>query len=561
MLIPFRWQTVYTLSLVIAFILAAPLAMADEAEAASAHILQAERALQRGDYRQAAIDYRKAAEQSSSVDVARKATHVGFAYGFNDEAVIAAKRWARLDKDSEEAMAYLGQIYFRLDEPRKARRQFERLIKADKDKPAQRLLALVDFLREERRPQQADELMRALAKPYDDYWHAHYAVAMLAIAAGDIEHALKSANRALEIEPDNIRVHLLYARTLESGGRKEEAIEYLAYLIGDSPRPDPDARLELARIYVLANRDDDALSQINQVLLENSRRVDALRLMALINFRLERLDAAWDDFEDLLATGQYQMDALYYLARIADYREEYDRAVRLYKDVRHGSNTVAAKRRASALLAHQLDDEIAAFELLDDFARVSPSYAIDMLTAKAQLLVSLDRYEEGLEQYDKAVTYRPDNENMMLGRAALLLQMDRLDDAIEQYRIALKRWPDSATTLNALGYTLADRTDRYREAQKLIRRALDKEPDNPAIIDSMGWVHYRLGHLDKALAELQRAYALLRDSEVAAHIVEVLAELGRHDEALALLESATERDPDSTLLNDVRERYFPNSVD
>jgi tetratricopeptide (TPR) repeat protein len=281
--------------------------------------------------------------------------------------------------------------------------------------------------------------------------------------------------------------------------------------------------------------------------------------MAIINFRAERLDAAWDDFQDLLASGEYRMDALYYLARIADYREQYERAVRLYQEVRYGVNTVFSQRRASALLAHQLDDEEGAFELLDEFADASPNNAVEVVALKAQLLISLDRYDEGLELYEKAIEYRPDNENLILGRAELLLRVGKLDEAIDEYRVAIKRWPDSSMALNALGYTLADRTDRFTEAEKLIRKALEINPESPAIIDSLGWVLYKLGHHEDGLVELQKAYERMEDPEVASHLVEVLAELERLDEALELLESAEKQDPDSELLKDVRTRYFPES--
>ena len=102
----------------------------------------------------------------------------------------------------------------------------------------------------------------------------------------------------------------------------------MARIVGDDPDPDPDARMELAVLYILVEREDDALSQVNQVLLEQPGRMDALRLMAIINFHKGFLDAAWDDFHDLLASGQYRMDALYYLGRISDYRGEHDRAIR-----------------------------------------------------------------------------------------------------------------------------------------------------------------------------------------------------------------------------------------
>lgn len=525
--------------------------------AASARILQAERALQRKEYLTATIEYRKAAEESKSVEVARKATRLGFAYRFNEEALLAAKRWVQLDKDSDEARAFLGQIYFRLGDLRNARRQFERLIKSGPEEPGDRLLTLIGSLTDERAPERADELMRSLAKPYKKSSSAHYAVAVLALHAGDSAYAKERIEQSLEIDPDYIKPQLLYARALMFEDDQDGAIEHLAHLIGDSARPDPDARMELALLYMMTGRDDDALSQVNQVSLETSGRTDALRLMAIINFRLERLDAAWDDFQDLLASGEYRMDALYYLARIADYRGEHKRAVRLYREVRYGSNTVFSQRRASALMAHELDNVAGAFDLLDDFAEASPNNAVDMLVAKAQLLISVGRYDEGIENYDKAAEYRPDDEGMTLGRGELLLRTGRIDEAVAAYMDAVKRWPESALSLNALGYTLADRTDRFVEAEGYIRRAIEIEPESAAIIDSLGWVLFKLGRHEEALVELERAFALLDDQEVAAHVIEVLAMLERDDEALAILTAAEEKDPDSEMLEDVRTRLFP----
>jgi len=558
-----RWRPANALISLLAlsiFLCAAPV-LADETSSSesSAHILQAERALQRKEYLNATIEYRKAAELSKSVELARKATRLGFSYGFNEEALLAAKRWVKLDKDSDEARAFLGQLYFRLDDLRNARRQFEQLIKTDADDPGRRLLSLLGYLADEGKPQQADKLMRQLAKPYRDSAMAHYAVAVLALQAGDVEHAKERATRSMELDPEYTRPKLLFARALMFEEKNDEAIEYLANMIGDSVQPDPDARMELALMYMLTGRDDDALSQVNQVLLEQSGRVDALRLMAIINFRLERLDAAWDDFQDLLASGEYRMDALYYLARIADYREQYDRAVRLYGEVRYGSNTIFSQGRASYLLAHEMGDVKGALELLDNFADESPSNAVEVVALKGQLLVSLKRFDEALELFDKAIKYRPDSEGLVLGRSDLLLRIGRIDDGVKAYRDAVKRWPDSAMSLNALGYTLADRTEQYEEAEELIRKALAIDPHSPAIIDSLGWVLFKLGQYDEALVELQRAYELMDDHEVASHIVEVLAALERHDEALELLEAAQKKDPDSELLQDVRERYFPES--
>lgn len=539
-------------------ILAAPAYGPADEEAsseASAHVLQAEIALQADEYLKAAREYRMAAELSESVDIARQATRIGFDFGFNEEALRSAERWLELEPDSENALRVVAQLQLRAGKLRDARRSFKKYTEAGENAETRLASLLPDLSRED--PENADQLMRSLARPYPDSSHVNYASAVLALQAGDIDYAAEKTQLAMELDADWLKPKLLYARILLLRGEQEEAIDYTARIIGDDPDPDPDARMELALMYLSAGRDDDALSQVNQILLEQSGRTDALRLMAIINFRQNNLDAAWDDFEDLLGSREYTMDALYYLARIADIRGESERAIRLYSQVRSGQNAVTSQRRASALIAFENNDPGEALQRLDDFADDNPAYAIDMVLARAQLLASLGSHPDALEYYDKAVMYRPDDESIALGRAELLLRMDRLDDSISAYRAAVKRWPDSPLSLNALGYTLADRTDQYREAEKLIRKALRHDPDSPAIIDSLGWVLYKLGDYEAALEQLQIAYSQFADHEVASHLVDVLVELERTDEALDLLIAAEEENPDSELLKDVRQRRFP----
>lgn len=554
-----RWLTAAALWILIAITLTP--ARADEADTSDvgAYILQAEMALQRNDYLMAAQEYRKAAELSDDPDVARQAVLIGMAYGFNREALTSAKRWHKLDKSSNEARVFLGQLSFRLGDLKTARRQYSYLIEKGDEPPGDKLVMLIRYLSDEGDPENADKLMRSLARPYSDSSQAQYAVATMALRAGDTEFAIASASRSIELDPDSLDARLLYARALLANGEPDKAIEYTARIIGDDPDPDPNARMELAIMYMMVDREDDALSQVNQVLLEQPSRMDALRLMAIINFHKGNLDAAWDDFNDLLASGQYRMDALYYLGRIADYRSEFDRAIRFYSEVREGSYALPSQQRAAALLIHENDDLEGAMQQLDGFAQSSPSNAIKVLVAKAQLLASVDEYEDALKFYDKALSFDPDNESAALSRAEVLVQLGRLDDAIEAFAAAARRWPKSAIALNAYGYTLADRTDRYREAEKLIRKALRYDPDNPAIIDSLGWVLFKRGEYDEALVELERAYAGMQDHEVAAHIVETLVALDREDEALERLAAAEEKTPDSPLLKNVRERLFADA--
>jgi tetratricopeptide (TPR) repeat protein len=538
------------------FLAVKPAVAAEGDDEAADHILKAEEALEQNQYKTASEEYRKAAEATDDVEIARQATRVSYSFGFGEDALRSAKRWAELAEDDDEALLYVAQLQLQNGDLRDARRSFRELLERGDEPVDERLVSLIPLLSEED-AEDSYWLMRQLAKPYRDSASANYAAGVMALQADEWKDAREFAERAIKLDSEWVKPHLLFARSLLLGGDAEAAIDYTARLVGDDMDPDPELRLELAIMYMSAERDDDALSQVNQILLEQPSRTDALRLMAIINFRQEHLDAAWSDFQDLLASGHYTMDALHYLGRIADRRKEYDKAIQLYTRVIAGPNAVVSQRRASGIMAEQGDPE-EALQHLEEFGERHPGYAIDMLQARAQLLASLERYPEALEVYDRVMEYRPDSESVVLGKAELLLRMGRVEDAIDQYRAAVKRWPDSAMSLNALGYTLADRTDRYREARRLIKKALELEPDSPAIIDSWGWVLYRQGEYEEALQELERAYEGLKDPEVASHIVEVLWKLDRMEEARAVLEEAEVLFPDNHMLESVRERVFPD---
>jgi tetratricopeptide (TPR) repeat protein len=534
--------------------MAQPLAT-QAAEPVDALVAEAQLALDEQRYKEGVEAYRKAAELSDDVEVAKQAARVAYSYGFNEDALAAAKRWVQLDGGSDEALLYVAQLQLRQGDVRQSQKSFEKLLERGDEPVDERLISLIPLLSQED-AKLADELMRRLSKPYKDSESAHYAAAVMALQADDAVEAGKRAQRAIELDPEWLQPKLVYARSLLLAGDEEAAIDYTSRIIGDDPDPDPDARLELAIMLLAAGRDDDALSQVNQIMLEQPDRADALRLMAIINFRLENLDVAQSDFEELLASGRYTMDAFYYLARIADHRENKERAVELYAQVIDGQNTVLSQRRAAFLL-YEMDKPDEAIRHLEKFGETHPKHAVDMILAQAQLMATMKKYDEALDYYDRVISYQDDREDVILGKAELLLRMDRLDDAVDLYNEAVDRWPESSMSLNALGYTLADRTDRYAEAARLIKKALKLDPESAAIIDSYGWVLYRQGEYDDALKQLERAYEMLKDPEVASHIVEVLVKLGRDEDARQALADAEVLFPDNELLQGTRERIFP----
>ena len=247
----------------------------DNGIAAAGHLIEGENALQAGEYLQAAREYRKAAELSDNVEIARKATHIGLRLGFNSEALLAAERWLELEEDSDEARLIYAQLQLRKGDIKAARRAFAELIDLDGPNADRRLLTLMSVLAEED-PQNADLLMRELAKSFEHSAVANYATAVMALQAGDPGYAKAKALRAAEIEPEWLKPKLVYGRALMIEGNLDEAIEYVAAIIGDNPTVDPDARMELALMYMSAGRDDDALSQVNQIQLEHAGRTLSL---------------------------------------------------------------------------------------------------------------------------------------------------------------------------------------------------------------------------------------------------------------------------------------------
>ena len=194
---------------------------------------------------------------------------------------------------------------------------------------------------------------------------------------------------------------------------------------------------------------------------------------------------------------------------------------------------------------------------LQQFAENYPKYAFDVLPAQARLLISMDRQTDALEVYDRALLYKPDKESLLLARGSLFESVGQLKNAINDFRRAVDVAPDSALALNALGYTLANQTNRYREAYRYTKRAMALDPDNAAVIDSMGWVQYRRGRLTDALTYLERAHALMPDPEVSAHLGEVLWVQGDREAAGQIWNQALQEHPDSPALNKTMLRFNP----
>jgi len=345
---------------------------------------------------------------------------------------------------------------------------------------------------------------------------------------------------------DEIPPLLLHARLLQSLERGEEALPLLEKGISLHP-DDKRLRLTYARLLVEQDRLDDAKGEFASLLQQFPQDDDLRFSLALVCLEAEAWHEAIVYLEELIERDSHVDAAHYNLARAYEALGENDSALIEYALVGPGNDFLPAQARQAQLLFDSKRGAEAA-QRLSEARTAQPDYAIQLSLMESEARASHSQHEQAWQVVQQALEQFPDDLNLLYTRAMLAEKRDDLDLLEQDLRFILEREPDNSMALNALGYTLADRTTRYDEAKELIEQALQLNPQDPAILDSLGWVNYRLGNLDEAERLLRQALARFPDHEVAAHLGEVLWARGKQREARKVWANALKQQPDSTLL-------------
>ena len=513
-------------------------------------LLSAELAGQRNRFDIALDNYVTQAINTQDPGVSERAFHIAEYVGADQAALDTSLIWAKNDPTNLEAQRAAAIQLARAGRYDDSMAYMEKVLQGQGD-------THFDFLALSAAETDADTrngLLTSfdrLLKKYPKNGQLIFGKALLLQQNGDAQGALKLLEDNQANDGDVTPV-LLRARLLQGMDRGKEALPILEKSIRQYP-DDKRLRLTYARMLVEQNRMDDAKVEFSS-LVQQFPDDDELRYsLALVCLEAKAWDEAVGYLEDLIARGSHVDSAHLNLGRVYEERNDPQNALAEYAQVGPGNDYLPAQLRQSDILMSN-GSVAEASKRLATAREAQPDYAIQLYLIEAETLANNNQSDRAWQVLGQALKQYPDDLNLLYTRAMLAEKRDDLSQMEKDLRAIIKREPDNAMALNALGYTLSDRTTRYAEAKVLIERAHTLNPEDPAVLDSLGWVNYRLGNLDEAERLLRQALERFPDHEVAAHLGEVLWANGKQREARKVWSKALEQQPDSPILRSTLRR-------
>lgn len=521
--------------------------------------LAAELAFQRGEAFSAYATMLALARSTRDPRLARRAVEFAAAGSLNAEALKAARVWRELAPHADDAGQTLIGLLIANNRTDEAKQLLAQQLAASTPEAlptaistVQRQLARVTDRK------RGTALLRELLEPYTDSLEALLTLAQTAMVSGERALALSDARAALARHPASELAALTLAQIIED---KAEAATMLSGFLAANPKS-REVRLAYSRMLFEQNRAAEARAEFETLLTQYPNDQTTLYALGLLSVQAADLPAAEKYLSAYIATLGGEPDrerdasqALLVLAQIAEERNDHASALKWLEMVGSGnpSNYIAALSKRAQLLARsgRLDDARAVLREADiegDDERAR------LIVSEAQLLRDAGRLDDALRLVADGLVSLKDNVDLLYEHAMLAEKANQLELMERELRRLIEVAPDNQHAYNALGYSLADRNIRLQEAYDLIRKASTLAPEDPFIMDSLGWAEFRLGRYEDAEKTLRRAFGLKADPEIAAHLGEVLWVLGRENEARQLWRDANAKDPANNTLKGTLQR-------
>ena len=520
-------------------------------------ILAGEFAGNSGELDQAIHYYQKAAFSSDDSRIASRATYIAL-YGEDYErALEAVNRWHELDPDDNDVLKLYSVIYLKLQQPQNAAEYIKAMLADSEESHKHDALIVKSMLSKEVEVKDGLIVLKSLVQASPDNLHLLILQARYSAQLEYYDEALTALNKVLELDPSMSNVHIIKSRILSVLGKKAEARDSVLTVLLSQPE-DFELRLSYARMLVEERLYDEAREQFLILKNQNPENAEVLLSLSLLYIDTDQLDDAVADLERLLELGKKVDVANYYLGRIAHNKKQYKKAIAHYVKVQSPDYAFEAKLRISGLFA-MLDRPKEAIEQLETLASEQTEWPLRVRAylALGEILRSLNRFDEALEMYNRVLMQKSDDPDLLYARAMVAEKVDRIDITEADLLKVLSAEPENVHALNALGYTLADKTERLEEAYNYIKKAAALVPDDPAILDSLGWVSYRLGRLQDAIKWMEMAYDKLIDAEIAAHYGEVLWKDNQREKAEKVWKTGLEANAKHPVLIETIKRLKP----
>ncbi|PRP69215.1 hypothetical protein BUE93_18185 [Chromobacterium amazonense] len=516
-------------------------------------VLAGEIAAQRGAAGSAGLTYLDLARQTRDPRLAQRAAEFCLLSGQLKEAAAALRLWIELDPDSLPAREQLFVTLMRSGDLAESKPLAEELLRRE---PARAPAVFVQLARLSARPDggsaRAYQMVSELAAQYPNLPEARFAVLAAAADNGDKAAVDREFERLAQIAP---QWDLPVAWQVDRLRRQDmnQAAAFLQRELARRPQATLELRMAYPRLLVGAKRFVEARAAFEALLKDYPDNPDLLYATGLLAYQMRDLKTASDRLERALAQRHPEPDFVRFtLGQIAEDDHDAARAANWYRQVGPGQQYLPAQSRLALLEAGegQLDEALGRLSLLGS----TDQEKVSVVLLQSQLAREAKQPQRAYELLTQALRRQPRSIELLYERSLVSDMLGNAGNAERDLRLILKEKPSDTQALNALGYTLANRTTRYHEAYGYIDKALKAEPDNAVIQDSMGWVLYKQGKLDAARKYLEKAYQSMPDPEVAAHLGEVLWRQGRRDEALQLWEKELAAHPDHEVITETMRR-------
>jgi tetratricopeptide (TPR) repeat protein len=507
--------------------------------------LLGEVALQRGEATLASQLFLDLAKQTRDARLAERAARAAVFANQPGIALQASTLWAELDPSSQDAQQASSQLLVRSGNLKEAKPHMQKLLAREENR-ANNFLYLNVLLADQKDKTEVLNAITEFATPYPKLPEAHFAIAQAAIIADKPAIAQNELNTADKLRPGWELAAQMQGQMLLKES-PDKAIAYFQGFLKQYPKAN-DVRMSYAKTLVNQKRFDEAKPEFVKLVESSKGSSEISAVVGLLS--LESSDYAMADkyFQQSISSGFKDPEQLYgYLGRSAERQKDDANALGWYDKIQPGEHYLDGRLSAASVIARTKNVD-AAIKMLDEVDDLTPEQQILVIQNEANLLSQSKRNQESFDLLDKAANTWPESAEITYDHAMAAERVGKYDLMETQLRKLIKAKPDFAAAYNALGYSFADRNVKLDEAKNLLETAVKLSPNDHYMLDSLGWVQYRLGNLDKAAEFLKKAYAVQADPEIAAHLGEVLWKQGKLEEAKKLWASALKDFPENDVL-------------